>query len=296
MLRKIIFLLALLISPSSLYAGPITFNSALPLSEGVGILRSQVKLVRKSGDSTDKNRQISATIIPLVLAYGITPKLALFGILPTVDKKLDMRLNDMNVKRSASGAGDLLMLARYTIYQVDRPGDTFRIAPFIGIKAPTGSHTRSDSMGDIPRPLQPGTGSLDALAGVTLTHQTLDWEVDLSASYRRNSEADQFKFGDEARLDGSFQYRIYPGTLGGGVPGFLYAVIESNLVRTGNNRIAGLTDPDSGGLTLNLAPGIQYVTRRFVFESVVQLPAIQELNGNALKTDAIWSTGFRWNF
>jgi len=40
-------------------AGPITFNSALPISEGVGILRSQIKLVRKSGGATALNRDVT---------------------------------------------------------------------------------------------------------------------------------------------------------------------------------------------------------------------------------------------
>ncbi len=40
-------------------AGPLTFNSALPISEGVGILRSQIKLVRKSGGATALNQDVT---------------------------------------------------------------------------------------------------------------------------------------------------------------------------------------------------------------------------------------------
>jgi len=50
-------------------AGPITFNSALPVSEGIGILRSQIKVVRKTGDTTALNRDLTVTAVPLVLEF-----------------------------------------------------------------------------------------------------------------------------------------------------------------------------------------------------------------------------------
>ncbi len=81
-----------------------------------------------------------------------------------------------------------------------------------------------------------------------------------------------------------------------GVPAFVYAVLESNLIRTGKNKVAGATDINSGGMIWNLAPGLQYVTRRYVLETAVQIPTIQRLNGTALETDWVWTAGFRWNF
>jgi len=47
---------------------------------------------------------------------------------------------------------------------------------------------------------------------------------------------------------------------------------------------------------LHLVPGLQYVTRRYVLETAVQMPVIQQLNGTALQTDWLWTAGFRWNF
>ena len=292
----LIFLLNISIAETS-NAGPITFNSALPVSEGVAILRSQVKLTRKTGDATSQNRALDVTAVPLVLAYGFNPKLALFVVLPYVDKRMDITVGNKRVRRQTNGLGDGKLFARYTVYQADKLGDTLRIAPFAGLKVPTGVSDKRDALGVLPRPLQSGSGSWDPFVGITLTRQTLDWEFDTAASYQLNSKASGFEFGDEARFDASFQYRIVPQSLDDmGVPAFIYAVLESNLIWNGKNKLVGTTDINSGGMTWNLVPGLQYVTRRYVLETAIQLPVVQRPNGTALETDWVWSAGFRRNF
>ena len=282
---------------SSAQAGPITFNSALPVADGMSILRSQVKLVRKSGDITSAGRVLNVTAVPLVLAYGASPKLALFGVLPYVDKRLDMTVGGKRIRRETQGLGDGVFFGRYAVYQRDRSGDTLRIAPFAGVKIPTGSHHQRDAFGLVPRILQPGSGSWDPFAGIAVTRQTLDWEFDMAAKYQLNTKASGFTFGDEVRADASFQYRIFPRNLeGAGVPAFVYAVLESNLIWNAKNRALGISDSNSGGLTWNVAPGLQYVTNRFVLETAIQIPTVQNLNGTALKSDWVWTAGFRWNF
>jgi hypothetical protein len=277
-------------------AGPITFSSALPVADGMSILRSQVKLVRKSGDATPAGRVLNVTATPVVLAYGATPRLALFGVLPYVDKRLDITMGGTRIRRDTQGIGDALFFARYTMTQVNHPGDTLRIAPFAGLKTPTGSHSQLDAFGLVPRILQPGSGSWDPLLGVALTRQTLDWELDAAVRYRFNTGASGFTFGDEARADTSFQYRMFPRTLGSGVPAFVYAVLESNLIWNGKNRYLGVVAANSGGLTWNLAPGLQYVTSRLILETAIQIPVVQNMNGTALESDWGWTAGFRWNF
>ncbi len=289
--------LIMLALPDSSTAGPITFNSALPVSEGLGILRSQMKLVNKSGDITTQNRNLTVTAVPLVLVYGFSSKLALFGVLPYVNKRMDLTMGTQRIRRSTQGLGDAKFFARYTVYQRDRPGDTLRIAPFAGLKMPTGAHNASDAFALLPRPLQSGSGSWDPFAGITVTRQTLDWEFDMATSHRVNTVASGFEFGDEAHFDASFQYRVLPRSLDDvGVPAFVYAVLESNLIWNGKNKLAGATDNNSGGTTWSLSPGLQYVTRRYVLETAVQIPTIQRLNGTALETDWVWTAGFRWNF
>jgi DNA-binding beta-propeller fold protein YncE len=84
-------------------AGPITFDTALPVATREGILRGQYVLVRATGDPTPLGRSITVQAAPAALAYGVTPRLALFGIVPYFDKSLKMNTPSGRIERSASG-------------------------------------------------------------------------------------------------------------------------------------------------------------------------------------------------
>lgn len=288
-----VLLLSGLTVPS--FAAPITFNTALPVARGEGIFRAQFKYLTASDDGPG-NRDLTVGMVPLVGVYGLTEKWALFGIFPYMDKDLEVNTPSGRRTREVSGLGDTTFLARYTVFQQDRPGQTFRIAPFVGLETPTGEDNENDSLGRLPQPLQLGSGSWDPLAGVVTTWQTLERQIDAALSYKVNTEANDFEFGDVARFDLSYQHRVWPRELGPGVPAFFYGVLEGNLIWQEQNEIDGQKDPDSGGTTLYIAPGIQWVTKRTVLESAVQLPLIQDLKGNALENDFIWTVSFRLNF
>ncbi|WP_037374378.1 transporter [Sedimenticola selenatireducens] len=275
---------------------PITFNTALPVAKGEFIAREQV-VVNQSGDDPsglDRDRRSQAAVT--VLGYGATGRLALFGVLPYFDNELDVVVGGRRVTRSASGFGDLTLFGRYTLVQRDWPGRNFRVAPFAGVKAPTGDDDERDALGPLPPSVQLGSGSWDPLVGVVATYQTLDYQVDTQLSYQANNKANSFEAGDVARLDGSMQYRLWPQTLTTGLPDFLYGVIEANLVHQGKDRINGSTDPNSGGTRLFLTPGIQYVSKRWIVEGTVQIPVLQDLNGTALENDYIARFSIRFNF
>jgi hypothetical protein len=278
-------------------AAPQTFNTALPVAKGDFVFRGQFLDIKSSGDPTPANRSVEALGGISVLGYGVTSDFTLFGILPYLDNRLDVTTPDgERIGRSTRGIGDLSLFGRYTVYQYNFRGGNFRIAPFVGIQIPTGESTASDRFGRIPPPLQLGTGSWNPFAGAVATYQTLDFEIDAQASYQANTTANSFSAGNVARLDGSFQYRVWPRELKGGVPGFLFAVLEANLIYQDKDRAFGVADPNSGGTSLFLDPGVQYVTKNWVLEAIVQLPAVQALNGTALRNDYIVRAGFRVNF
>lgn len=286
----------LLAAPFPVWGAPITFNTALPVHEGGLVWREQFIYDKNSRDPSPANRDVKVSGLVSVLGYGVTRDFALFGMLPYLDKRLDMDMSGQRVTRSDQGIGDLTLFGRYTAYQSDAPGRTFRVAPFLGVKAPTGRDNAQDGLGRLPSPIQLGTGSWDALGGVVATYQTLAYQIDSQLSYKANSEANGFRFGNVTELDASFQYRLWPQTLVGGVPAFLYGVLEANLVHAEKNRVGGIRDPNSGGTTLFLSPGLQYVTKKWILEAGVQIPVAQDLNGTALKNDYILNAGFRINF
>jgi len=287
---------AALALPNAVHAAPITFNTALPVAEGHFVFREQFLDQQASDDPSAANRDVEVLGGISVLGYGVTSDLALFGILPYLDKELELTTpGGQRATRRTDGIADAQLFARYTVFRRDLPGQNFRIAPFFGTEFPTGDDDDTDRLGRLPAPLQLGSGSWDPFGGVIATYQTLDYQVDAQIAYQLNTEDDNFEFGDVFRLDGSLQYRLWPRELGEGVPAFLYGVIEANLIHQERNEIAGLDDPNSGGTTLFLSPGLQYVTKSWILEGIIELPVVQDLNGTALEDDFIVRAGFRLN-
>ena len=295
-MRASIFGLTMLLAPLGTLGAPITFNTALPVAQGEFLARAQAIVNQSGDDPSGADRDRRARTVVSVLAYGVNSKFALFGALPYRDTELDVTLGGQRRTRAASGLGDLTVFGRYTAVQHDRPGRNFRVAPFAGLKAPTGEDDARDGFGRLPASVQAGSGSWDPLAGVVVTYQTLDYQLDGQFSVQANNEAHGFEAGDVTRLDASLQYRLLPRKFSGGLPNFLYAVIEANLIRQGRNRLNGTADPNSGGTRLFLTPGVQYVTKRWIAEGAVQIPVSQDLNGTALENDYIARASVRFNF
>jgi hypothetical protein len=285
------------LSVATAAAAPITFNTALPVGKGEFVNREQLVLSRSGKDPSGAGRKLMVNTLVSVLAYGIDGKLTLFGVLPYIDKKLSLPAPGADsVKRISRGIGDSSIFLRYTLHQNDQRGSTFRLAAFGGAKIPTGSDSDKDALGLLPVPLQSGTGSWDGFGGIVTTWQTLSFQVDAQFSYTIKTQANKFQAGNEARLDGSIQYRLFPRELLSGVPAYVYGVLEANLIYRDKNTFLGQADPNSGGTTIFLAPGIQYVSRRYILEAAVQIPVLQNLNGQALENDYVARVGFRWNF
>lgn len=288
----------LLTALSTARAAPNTFNTALPVAQGQFLWREQLVLRERSSDGP-MNRDISVQALGSVLGYGVTPRLAVFGMAPWFfNRELDVTTPMGRIERDTDGLGDISLFGRYTLYKQDYTGATFRVAPVFGITAPTGDDDDRDDFGELPRSLQAGDGAWDGFAGVVATYQSLRYQVDAQVLYRENGRHDGFARGDVARFDTALQYRIWPPDVqgGSGTPGFVYAVLESNLVDRERDEIGGATNPDSGGTQWLLAPGLQYVTCRWIVEGTVQLPVAQDSDGDAIQDDSIVRVGFRHNF
>lgn len=274
----------------------ITTNTALQVGESQGVVRLQAHLVRSTGDPGPMARELTAFAFPIVGAYGVNTRLTLFGVVPFASKALEVTTPTGRFTRRTTGLADARLFARYTVYRANRRGQMIRLAPLAGLKLPTGQADDTDVLGRLPRPLQLGSGSWDPFAGLVFTWQTLAWQLDLSPAYTRHTEADGFRFGDEARLDAAFKVRVWPRTVGGGVPGFLYLAAETNLRWQDRSKLVGEEDPNTGGTTWYLVPGIQFVSRRYVIEGGVQLPVVQDLGGMALENDFTAILSVRFNF
>ncbi len=294
-LVRIAIILVLVGEAGRIEAGPITFLTALPVAKSQAVVRAQYLFIRASGDPTPADQDLTVSVFPVAVAVGVTSKLALFGVVPVVSKSVVVNMPGGRRTLDAAGLGDVVLFARYTVKAIDLTESTFRIAPFGGVKLPTGSDDKPGPSGVLPRPLQPGSGSWDGLGGLAVTWQTKQWEFDADAAYKKNTDADGFRFGDEASVDASFQYRVWPRQLGAGVPAFLYAVAETNLVSQRRSEIAEVRDPNSGGTRWDVDLGLQFVRESYMLEGIVQIPAIDRPNGGGLRSDFRVTAGVRWN-
>ncbi len=273
---------------------PINSDLGLTPYKGETILRTQTRYTLKTDDPTDKNRESEVFVIPFVGVYGFTAKASMLVKIPIVHKELRSQ-NESN--RGDHGLGDITVLGKYRIHTKNFKGGTSRLSLIGGLELPTGEDNETDSMGKLPPPLQLGSGSVDGIVGAAYTYQTLGHEFDSDLRYIFNQEANDFEFGDIFRYNFSYQKRILPVTLPDkGVYSQWNALLELNGVYA--NRAESLRSEvaSSGGHTLFLSPGIQYVGPRLVYESSFQYPILQDLNGDQLETDFVLALSVRYQF
>lgn len=261
-------------------AAPITFNTALPVSDGEFILREQIILTQSSDDQNGIERDVTNVKAVSVIGYGVAQDLAIFAILPVVN--IDRRIGATS--SNVTGFGDATIMLRKEAVRWDGPGRTTRIAPFAGVIVPTGRRGRT------------GDGSLDLFAGAVLTVAATDMVFDSQIKYIANRKARGFARGDAISADASVQYRLFPKDVSDASNGFLFGVLEANITRSAKNRLAGIADPNSGGTQVSLSPGIQYAAKRWIAEAAVKIPVVNDLNGSALAPDYSIIVGIRLNF
>ncbi|MCZ6716509.1 MAG: transporter [Gammaproteobacteria bacterium] len=285
--------LIIMLAPVHAPAAPITFSTALPVGEGKIINREQLVFTRSGDDPTNTGLDVDVNSLISVLAYGASEKLALFAALPYLRKELRQ---SGGVRRSSEGIGDLTIFGRYTLFQRDGIGRTLRLGAIAGIKAPTGDDDESDALGRLPIPLQSGTGSWDSFVGIVVSYETLQGGLHSQLTYQAKTAANNFEAGDVSRLDVSWQRRVWPTVLKPNSNAFVYGVLEANIIHSQKSTVSGQVNNDSGGTTVFITPGIQYVSKKLILEAAVQIPVYQGLNGTALENDYIFRTGFRVNY
>jgi hypothetical protein len=274
--------------PSMAIAAPVTFNTALPVSKGEVIVRGQFIYSAASGSGAELDRQQ----IVIAGGYGINSKLALFAVVPVGQQKLQ----SFTESRQSSGVGDSRVFARYTLLQRDQLGSTFRIAPFVGVKLPTGENNIVDATGILPAALQTGTGSIDGFGGIVATFANTKWQSDSQISYQLNGSNSGLQIGDALRIETSLQMRLHDRALGGQNPAYLYAVLESGYTTIDKTRINGVAITASGGRSAYIAPAIQLATKRWIAEISVKVPLWQDVPVTGITPDFQTRIGLRVNY
>lgn len=109
----LLFVIFSLFGINEIKAAPLTFNTALPVSQNEFIIREQFIVNKSSNDPSGLGRDRIESNITSTLVYGITPDFALFTTVVFTDRRLETNLST----RNSRGLGDTTIFGRYTIYQ-----------------------------------------------------------------------------------------------------------------------------------------------------------------------------------
>lgn len=175
-----------------------------------------------------------------------------------------------------SGAGDARVLARYRLATFeDKEPRLGTVGLTFGVKLPTGRIDVRNADGDLAeRPLQPGTGTTDALLGAYYAQlvpaSDLSWFVQGMLQVPMNTR-DGFKPGQRFSLDAGLRYDA--------TESFSLMVQMNALVRA-RDAGADAEPEDSGGTSWFLSPGASVaVTKDARLYAFYQVPLDQRVNG-----------------
>jgi hypothetical protein len=259
--------------PRFALASPATFVTALPVAENQA-------LTRFNWNSVFGSQGFTSFQFPLDLGYGLSARWTLFTTLNPVYGSIQTQTLSGQQKVSAGGLGDTLAFARYTLFSRDTPKSTLRIAPLAGLYLPSGSNTLSDSIGLSAAPIQTGAGTIAPYGGVAFGWNGPMYGLAADSTFRHNPITHMgIAPGDQFRVDGQSELRLYPLTLPEiGLPKELWLSIEENYQHDSLSHIAGQVAPGSGGSSFDEDAVFEYATLRYEIGAGIQIPVMQDLN------------------
>lgn len=218
-------------------ASPATFVTALPVARNQGLFRFNAQPAL--GSSGYRSLQF-----PVNFAYGITPTWSLFVTANQGFLWLDNY-------PSTGGMGNTLVFIRKTIFKIDKPRSTFRIAPLAGASLPTGQNQNVVNGSLAPGSLQSGSGTVDPYEGITAGYDNSRFGAAWDATYLYNPAASTgYTPGSEFDTDGQIEFRLIPLQLPReGLPSELWISIEANYRDLGASSVNKLPTVGSANKT-----------------------------------------------
>jgi outer membrane putative beta-barrel porin/alpha-amylase len=225
--------------------------------------------------------------------YNFNPQWGISATLPFIDRDHVHIHNHDGEQIPESWHFDEIGDARVTgRYQLDLHAEAPSALGFsLGLKLPTGRFDVTNDEGEeAERMLQPGSGTLDLLAGV-FYNRVIPGIGSVFAQARLEAaldSRDQYRPGNRVLVDVGWRYPL--GTKWS-VQAQINAVVKSH--DYGDN-----AEPDeSGGKFLFFTPGVSYaVTRSLQVFGFVQLPLYQYVNGVQLTAHWAALAGGSWRF
>jgi hypothetical protein len=282
-------------------AGPIRTISASTLQQDKWSLGVQTELI-KLDTFTDKELHgfaarghevhtfDSVFHASLGVSYGITDDIMVSMKIPYVV------INDIREAHSdepeevhrhgeVKGIGDFTALGQYRFIKMTDA--KFESAVLFGLKMPTGDTRKKDVHWELlETEHQPGSGSWDPMAGISVTKRFNSFSIDTNLLYTIATKgAQETDLGDLFNYNFSFSYRTLMDKIS------LDLILEINGECKQRQKIEGAEDKNSGGNEMFLSPGFRISFNKNLMTYLsVGIPVIRNLNG--LQTDTKYKTLF----
>lgn len=299
-LMKIFLLVALLIPSQALAhhggvslalgpGSPIETASPLTLPEGGLVVSTKLEYAPfRKFDFAEPENKDSFTFYNLSLIYGLKPYLSTGVVIPYSVKKKDTLgtnngLGDIGLNATLGfnyepGKGFNLNTAEDTAVSLDSVRKTY-LCLTGNVTLPTGK-SDMELGGGVARDMQPGFRSPSYTFGIAAQRQvTRNFGLVAETSYQIFTERDNFKFGNEWRLNTAGVYELY-----GKAGGFLQTIngiLELNLLNLARDTENGQQARASGGTILYLSPGMRFSFPKIQNANLgimVKFPVLKNLN------------------
>lgn len=225
------------------------------------------------------------------IGYGITDAFSISFKAPYMERGFKEVHDEelLGKDETSTGLGDSILLGKYKFYDKQ-----FGLAGIFGFKIPTGTTNERNESGMKYEPeLQPGTGSLDYIFGLSANKRMNHWLLlDGSCLYHMKTEGTQdYTFGDMVRATVSATFNVISEEK----KPTLNFISEMISQFANKDEHANETVYDSGGTTLFFAPGISsQIMEQLKVTLSAPIPFYQALGGQHQELDfsIIFSIGY----
>lgn len=192
-----------------------------------------------------------------------------------------------------SSVGDVKLVGRYLGLTARR-----NLAVSLGLKLPTGSHTKTGTSTDpanpgpvdIDRGLQPGTGTTDAIVGVSYTDSLVkDWDYLAQGLFQSAlNSSDDYRPGNGFNMNLGLRYTAMPS---------FQPQLQLNVRYAKRDSGANADTVSTGGALIYLSPGFSApINKQASVYGYAQLPIYQNVNGVQLTPRFTASVGLHYAF
>ena len=306
-------------------AGPINTMSADTLPEGLFSVCWQVEeldlttfsnaeLTAFAAQDVDAHSVDRILVQSVCFEYGVSDAFTLGARLPYIarhdvrEPEVDGGVPGVAAIGDSDGLGDLSVYGKYRLNDAGRDGLEWAVLG--GLKLSTGeTHERDDEGALFETEFQPGSGAVDPLLGLAVTRRFGASSLSASVLGVFTTEGSQdTELGDVRTYNLGYAYR-----LGGEPPrepgrprdrahdaaeGTAWdLILELNAIHRQSQTIDGDKDPNSGGTTVFVSPGVRAtVGERWSAYASVGLPVSDDPNGAEQETDLRAVAGVSWSF